>query len=256
MAGFDPRTPSIARVYDYILGGKDNFAADREVADRLMAAAPLTVEVSRENRQFLARAVTWAAGQGIGQFIDLGCGMPTVPNTHETAQAIIPAARVAYIDNDPVVLTHLRALAEHGNPGVTVVDGDVREPDAVIGAIQDDIDLEAPACLLMGYLLHFFAPGDARDLVASYVARLAPGSYVVLSVGRADGEAAKQGFGAYSSGGTRVYNHSVQDFASFFGPLKLVPPGVVDGRAWYPDSEQPVHAEPRDGQVIVGVAHV
>ena len=188
MADFDPRTPSIARVYDYILGGKDNFAADREVADRLMAAAPLTVEVSRENRQFLARAVTWAAGQGIGQFIDLGCGMPTVPNTHETAQAIIPAARVAYIDNDPVVLTHLRALAEHGNPGVTVVNGDVREPDAIIGAIQDDIDLEAPACLLMGYLLHFFAPGDARDLVASYVARLAPGSYVVLSVGRADGE--------------------------------------------------------------------
>jgi S-adenosyl methyltransferase len=159
MADFDPRTPSIARVYDYILGGKDNFAADREVADRLMAAAPLTVEVSRENRQFLARAVTWAAGQGIGQFIDLGCGMPTVPNTHETAQAIIPAARVAYIDNDPVVLTHLRALAEHGNPGVTVVHGDVREPDAIIGAIQDDIDLEAPACLLMGYLLHFFAPG-------------------------------------------------------------------------------------------------
>ena len=108
----------------------------------------------------------------------------------------------------------------------------------------------------MGYLLHFFAPGAARDLVASYVARLVPGSYVVLSVGRADGAAAKQGFGAYSSGGTRVYNHSVEEFASFFGPLKLVPPGVVDGREWYPDSEQPVHAAPRDGQVIVGVARV
>jgi hypothetical protein len=142
MADFDPRASSIARVYNYILGGKDNFAADREVAERLMAVAPLTVEVSRENRQFLARAVTWTASQGTGQFIDLGCGMPTVPNTHETAQAIIPAARVAYIDNDPVVLTHLRALAEHGNPGVTVVDSDVREPDAIIAAIQDDIDLE------------------------------------------------------------------------------------------------------------------
>jgi S-adenosyl methyltransferase len=162
MADFDPRTPSIARVYDYILGGKDNFAADREVADRLMAAAPLTVEVSRENRQFLARAVTWAAGQGIGQFIDLGCGMPTVPNTHETARAIIPAARVAYIDNDLVVLTHLRALAEHGNPGVTVVDGDVREPDGIIGAISGDIDLEAPACLLMGYLLTSSRPATDR----------------------------------------------------------------------------------------------
>ena len=105
MADFDPRTRSIARVYDYILGGKDNFAADRKVAERLMAVAPLTVEVSRENRQFLARAVIWAASQATGQFIDVGCGMPTVPNTHETAQAIIPAARVAYIDNDPVVLS-------------------------------------------------------------------------------------------------------------------------------------------------------
>jgi hypothetical protein len=256
MADFDPRTPSIARVYDYLLGGKDNFAADREVAERLIAVAPLTVEVSRENRQFLARAVTWAANQKIGQFIDLGCGMPTVPNTHETAQATMPDVRVAYIDDDPVVLTHLRALAEHGNAGVTVVDDDVREPAEIVAAISGDIDFEAPACLMMGYLLHFFAPDAARDLVASYVARLAPGSCVVLSVGRADGEAAKQGFGAYSSSGTRVYNHSVEDFASFFGPLKLVPPGVVDGREWYPDAEEPAHATPRDGQVIVGVARV
>jgi O-methyltransferase involved in polyketide biosynthesis len=253
VAAFDPRTPSIARVYDYLLNGKDNFAADREVAERLMAAAPLTVEVTRENRQFLARAVAWAASQGIGQFVDLGCGMPTAPNTHETAQAIIPATRVAYIDNDPVVLTHLRALAEHGNPGVTVVDGDVREPDVILDAIQGGIDLGAPACLLMGFLLHFFAPEAAQDLVASYVASLAPGSYVVLSVGRADKD---EGFGAYSTGGTKVYNHSVPEFASFFGSLELVPPGVVDGREWYPDAEEPVHAPPREGQVIVGVARV
>jgi O-methyltransferase involved in polyketide biosynthesis len=256
MADFDPRAPSIARVYDYLLGGKDNFASDREVAERLMAAAPLTVAVTRENRQFLARAVTWVANQGIGQFIDLGCGMPTVPNTQETAQVIIPDARVAYIDNDAVVLAHLRALAEHGNPGVTVVDGDVRETDVILDAIQDDIHLKAPACLLMGYLLHFFPPDAARDLVASYVARLSLGSYVVLTAGRADGEAAKQGFGAYSSSGTRVYNHSVQEFASFFGDLELVPPGVVDGREWYKDRAQPIHAAPRDGRVIVGVARV
>jgi O-methyltransferase involved in polyketide biosynthesis len=256
VAEFDPTTPSIARVYDYLLGGKDNFAADREVAERLMAVAPLTVAVTRENRQFLARAVAWAAEQGISQFIDLGCGMPTVPNTHETARAIIPNARVAYVDNDPVVLTHLRALAEHGNPGVTVLDGDVREPAAIVAAIQDNIDLKTPACLVMGYLLHFFAADAARDLVARYVANLAPGSYVVLSVGRADGEAAKQGFGAYSAGGTRVYNHSVAEFASFFGPLEPVPPGVVDGREWYPDAEEQVQAPPRDGQVIVGVARV
>ena len=119
---FDPTTPSIARVYDYLLDGKDNFAVDREVAQRMMAVAPLTAEVTRENRQFLARAVAWAANRGITQFIDLGCGLPTAPNTHETARAIAAGARVAYLDNDAVVLSHLHALAAKGNPGVTVVD--------------------------------------------------------------------------------------------------------------------------------------
>jgi O-methyltransferase involved in polyketide biosynthesis len=253
---FDASTPSIARVYDYLLNGKDNFAADREVAEKLLAVAPLTADVTRENRQFLARAVTWAANQGISQFIDLGCGMPTVPNTHETAQAITPGARVAYVDNDAVVLTHLRALAAKGNPGVTVVDGDVRKADTILDAVAAGIDLAAPAGLLMGFLLHFFAPDAARDLVARYVAALAPGSYVVLSAGRADGEAAKAGFGTYSAGAAQVYNHSVPEFASFFGPLDLVPPGVVDSREWRPDWEQPVHLPPRDGQVIAGVARV
>src|SRR5258708_19704963 len=113
---FDASTPSIARVYDYLLNGKDNFAADREVAEKLLAVAPLTADVTRENRQFLARAVTWAANQGISQVIDLGCGMPTVPNTHETAQATTPAARVPYLYNTPVVLPHRTALTPHAHP--------------------------------------------------------------------------------------------------------------------------------------------
>jgi hypothetical protein len=166
VAEFDPSKPSIARVYDYLLNGKDNFAADREVAERLLAVAPLTAEVTRENRQFMARAVTWAAGRDISQFIDLGCGMPTAPNTHLTARAAIADARVAYVDNDPVVLTHLRALAGKGDPGVTVMGGDVREVDTILGAVTAGVDLTAPTCLLMGFLLHFFAPGEARDLVA------------------------------------------------------------------------------------------
>lgn len=253
MADFDPSTPSIARVYDYLLNGKDNFAADREVAERLIAVAPLTVEVTRENRQFLARAVTWAANQGISQFIDLGSGMPTAPNTHETARAVTAGARVAYVDNDPVVLAHLRALAAKGNPGVTVVDGDVREPDTILDAVAAGIDLTAPTCLLMGYLLHFFAPDAARTLVARYVAGLTPGSYVVLSVGRGDSD---EGFGAYSAGATPVYNHSVAEFTSFFGPLELVPPGIADAREWHPAGRQPGHLPPREGQTIVGVARV
>jgi O-methyltransferase involved in polyketide biosynthesis len=256
VADFDPNTPSIARVYDYLLDGKDNFAVDREAAQRLMALAPLTVEVTRENRQFLARAVTWAANQGITQFIDLGCGMPTTPNTHETARAICADARVAYLDNDVVVLSHLRALTAKGNPGVTVVDGDVREVATILDAVAAGTDPSAPACLLMGFLLHFFAPDAARDLVARYVAALAPGSYVVLSVGRSDSDETGRGFGSYSSGVTQVHNHSVADFASFFGPLELVPPGVVDAREWRPGWEQAVHLPPREGQAIVGVARV
>ena len=158
VADFDPTTPSIARVYDYLLNGKDNFAVDREVADKLLAVAPIAALVMRENRQFLARAASWAAGQGIGQFIDLGCGMPTTPNTHQSAQAVVGDAQVAYVDTDAVVLAHLRALAAQGNPGVTVIDGDVREVEVILDAISPAIDLSRPVCLLMGALLHFFPP--------------------------------------------------------------------------------------------------
>ena len=256
MADFDPNTPSVARVYDYLLGGKDNFAVDRQLADRLLEVAPLSVQVIRENRRFLARAVTWTASQGISQFIDLGCGMPTAPSTHETARAVTPDARVAYVDNDAVVLNHLYVLVAKGDPGVTVVGGDLRETDKTMQAVAAGIDLAKPVCLMMGFLLHFFAADAARDLVARYAAALAPRSYIVLSAGRADGEEAKKGFAAYSSGGIQVYNHSVAEFASFFGSRDLEPPGVVDARAWRPDLEQPVALEPRDGQVIVGVARV
>ena len=257
MADFDPSAPSIARVYDYLLDGKDNFAVDRDVALKLLAVAPIAAEVMRENRQFLARATRWAAENGISQFIDLGCGMPTVPNTHQTAQAVTPGAHVAYVDIDAVVLAHLRALAAQGNPDVTVIDGDVREVAAILDAIGPGIDLTRPACLSMGALLHFFPPDDARDLVARYVAALAPGSYVVLSVGRADGDDESRGFGTYSSAGAaQVYNHSVAEFTGFFAPLTLVPPGVIDAREWHPDDDQPVPPPPRPGQALVGVARV
>jgi hypothetical protein len=257
VADFDPTVPSSARVYDYLLDGKDNFAIDREVAGKLLAVAPTAAEVMRENRQFLARAAAWAAQNGIRQFIDVGCGLPTVPNTHQSAQAVAADARVAYIDFDPVVVAHLRALAAHGNPGVTVVEGDAREIAVILDAIGDVIDLSEPACLLMGALLHFFPSDAARDLVAGYVAALAPGSYVVLSAGRADDSGTARGFGAYSSAsGAQVYNHSIAEFTSFFGPLPLVPPGVVDARKWHADGGQSDPLHPRPGMALAGVARV
>jgi O-methyltransferase involved in polyketide biosynthesis len=261
VADFDSTKPSIARVYDFLLDGKDNFAVDREVAQKLLTVAPDSADVMRENRQFLARAVRWAAGQGITQFIDLGCGMPTTPNTHGSAGAVTDAPRVAYVDNDAVVLASLRApglraLAAPGHPGVTVIEGDVRETAAILSAVSAGIDLTRPACLVMGALLHFFPADAARELVAGYVAALAPGSYLVLSVGRADGEMGDKGFGAYSSGGTRAYNHPVADFAGFFGPLELVPPGVSDARLWHPELTPAGPLPPRPGQSLVGVARV
>ena len=127
MPEFDPSLPSIARVYDYFLGGKDNYAADREVADRLIGIVPLIPDMTVENRQFLSRSAIWAATQGISQFIDLGCGLPTVPNIHESVQAVTSTARVTYVDNDPVVIRHLQALFAHGNPAVSVVAADVAD---------------------------------------------------------------------------------------------------------------------------------
>jgi O-methyltransferase involved in polyketide biosynthesis len=256
VAQFDPSVPSIARVYDFFLGGKDNFAADRALAEEQIAFAPLIPVLARENRQFLARAATWAADQGITQFIDLGCGMPTTPSTHESARAVIPDARVAYVDNDPVVLSHLNALVAKGDPGITVVNGDIREPATILGGVASGIDLTEPACLIMGYLLHFSSPPAARDLVASYAAALAPGSYLVISAIRADREDADESFGGYSKSVATVYNHSPADFATFFGPLQLVPPGAVDARQWRPGWEEAASLRKRDGHVMAAVAQV
>ena len=256
MADFDPTTPSIARVYDYWLGGKDNFAADRELGDRLTAFVPSTPVTLRENKQFLRLAVSWVASQGVRQFIDLGAGMPTSPATHETAQAVAPGARVVYVDNDPVVLAHLNALAATGNPGVTVVDGDVREPDTILPAVAKGIDLTEPACVIMGSLLHFFAPQTARELVARYTGLLAAGSYLILSVGLASGEAAEKFFRLYSEGPSKLYQHSPEDFASFFGPFELLPPGIGDARTWRPGLTDAPASEPREGWMTVGIARV
>ena len=256
MPEFDPRTPSIARVYDYLLGGKDNFAADREMGDRLVAVFPPAADVVPENRQFLSRAVTWVANRGVGQFIDLGCGLPTSPSTHETAQAVAPGALVAYVDNDPVAVAHLRALVEKGSPGVTVIDGDAGDPGAILAAVRPALDLTVPTCLIMGFLLHFYSPAAARALIAGYAAALAPGSYVVISNVRGDGEVADRWFGTYSSGVAQGHNYPVAEFATLFDGMELVPPGVVDGRQWHPGWSDLPAVPSRDGQAISGVARI
>jgi SAM-dependent methyltransferase len=253
MSKFDPNTPSIARIYDYVLGGKDNFLADREVADRLLAIVPLVSVMAVENRQFLSRAASWAASQGISQFIDLGCGLPTVPNTHESVRAITADAQVAYVDSDPVVIRHLQALVAHGNPGVSVLDSDVSDVSAVLDGVRGSLDLSAPACLILGFLLHFYTADAARDLVAKYAAALAPGSCVALSVLHYSGDAADEGMRTYSSEVTSMYIHTQPEVASFFGALELEPPGVVDARRWHVGWGD-ITVAPRAGCVLAGMA--
>jgi SAM-dependent methyltransferase len=255
MAEFDPSVPSIARVYDYFLGGKDHFASDRALADRMTEMAPLAPVITRENRQFLGRAVTWAASLGISQFLDLGCGMPTAPDTLESAGGVIAGARVAYVDNDPVVLSHLSARVAKGTPGVTVVAGDVREVPVILDGVQAGIDLSLPVCLIMGFLLHFFTADAARDLVARYTAALAPGSLLVLSAIHVDTKGADEGFAGYSTAVAPVYNHSAVEFASFLGSLEILPPGVVDARMWCAGPGEPDPLQ-RDQYAIVGVARI
>ena len=189
-AGFDSGTPNMARVYDYWLGGKDHYAADRAEAERLLAIYPPLRDLVRENQAFVTQAVTWAARQEIGQFIELGAGLPASPAVHQTARAVLPSARVAYVDNDPVVLTHARALLATSD-GVAAVAADLRDPAAVLAdpGLRAVIDLREPVCVIPGAVLHFLDADAARAVTAGYARQMAPGSFMAISVACYDDEA-------------------------------------------------------------------
>jgi SAM-dependent methyltransferase len=234
VADFDVSKPSIARVYDYWLGGKDNFAADRKVGDRLTKIAPELPVMVRENKEMLARAVGWSAGQGIGQFIDLGCGLPTAPATHQTARRAAPQARTAYVDNDLIVISHLAALLGK-DPMAAVINGDVNDSETVLAAAGGLIDLSRPVCLLLGAMVHFYELDEARDLIASYVRVLAPGSHVLLSAGyMPPGPDAERFLMVYSAGPSPLYVHPAEDLTALLDGLEILPPGVADARVWRP----------------------
>jgi len=176
-AGFDPATPNMARVYDYWLGGKDHFPADRAEAERLLGIYPPLRDLVRENRAFVVQAVSWAARQGTGQFIDLGAGLPASPTVHQAARRVMPLARVAYVDVDPVVLSHARALVATSD-GVTAVAADLRDPGAVLAdpELRAVIDPARPVCVILGAVLHFMDVGAARAVTAGYARLMTPDS--------------------------------------------------------------------------------
>jgi hypothetical protein len=247
---FDSTQPNIARVYDYWLGGKDNFAADRGEAERLLAIYPRLRECAQENRQFLERAVAWLAEQGVRQFLDIGSGLPTARNTHEVAQAVDSACRVVYVDKDSVVLTHARALLR--DAGVAAVAGDLTDPNAILASsdVCSQIRLDEPVGLILGLVLHFFDADNAREIATAFTHAIAPGSYVVISVGSADEETGGQLAKEYAAG--TLHNHSPAQIAGFFTGLDFVGPGLADAGDWEPG----LLARPHDhhgGRILAGV---
>jgi O-methyltransferase involved in polyketide biosynthesis len=254
VTGLDPAAPNTARVYSRLLGGKDHFPADRAEADLLLEIYPPLAEMVHENRAFLAEAVTWAAGQGISQFLDLGAGLPTLPAVHQAARAVLPGARVAYVDIDPMVLSHARALL--AGPGVAAVAADLCDPAAVLAdpELRAAIDPAEPVCVILGAVFHFLNAGTAREATAGYARLIVPGSCLVISCASFDDEAlAKRLAAEYTAG--QFINHSHEDVVSFFAGLDLVGPGVSEAATWRPWHPEPVLRR-RDGHVLAGVARV
>ena len=237
----DTSVPNVARVYDALLGGKDNFAADRAQAARLTQFDPSLPALVRQNREFVNRVVTWAAGRGIGQYLDLGAGLPTHPAVHEAAREVIPSARVVYLDSDPVVVLHAQSLLA-GPDGVTAIRADLTRPERVMSpeTLGDLLDLAEPMCVLIAAVLHFMSAAEAHDLVSGYARLLAPGSVVAVSViGSDDPDVAQRARQAYTA--TRTYTHTRADLAAFLtgAGLELVEPGVVLAHAWRGDMPDP-----------------
>jgi O-methyltransferase involved in polyketide biosynthesis len=248
----DPTRPNIAWVWDYWLGGKDNFAADRELAGKMLAVHPPSAQMAGENRQFLGRAVSYVAARGVGQFIDVGPGLPTAVNTHDIAQQVDPKARVAYVDNDPMVISHVRNLLAR-SPGVIAVPGDMRDPGRILAdaGLAELIDLTQPACVILSGVLHFVEARTARDVAAAFARAVVPGSYVIISVGSGNPSEGKTFTSAYSA--AQVYIHSPEETLSFFDGLELVSPGMVSVMSWCGDGPAP-DLDPPTATFLGGVA--
>ncbi len=243
MPDFDTSVPHIARVYDYWLGGKDNFAADRELGGQTLQAYPNLVFSVRANRAFLARTVRFLAGEaGIRQFLDIGTGIPTASNTHEVAQRIAPESRIVYVDNDPVVLSHAQALLKSNPQGACAyLDADLRDPDAIIAAAAGTLDFGQPVAVMLIAVMHFVGDdAEASAIISRLTAACVPGSYVALSHAASDIDAEQQ------SEMVRRLNRSVAEKATLrdhagvtrlFDGLDLVEPGLVRVSDWRPDSD-------------------
>jgi len=234
----DTSVPHSARIWNYWLGGKDNYPVDRMAGDEYQAAFPEIVKVARASRAFLTRTVRWLVGEaGVRQFLDIGTGLPAADNTHEVAQRVAPESRVVYVDNDPVVLAHARALLT-STVGVTAyVDADLHDPDTILDAAARTLDFTQPVALMLMGILGHFDYDEARTIVKRLLDALPSGSYFTLNDGT---NIINPNFvraqDTYNRSGAVPYHlRSPQEIAAFFEGLELVEPGLVSVPRWRPD---------------------
>ncbi|MGK5680148.1 SAM-dependent methyltransferase [Actinoplanes sp. URMC 104] len=254
---FDTSRPHPARRYDYWLGGKDNFAADRASADLVADAFPTIRLAARHNRAFLRRSVAYLAEQGIEQFLDIGAGLPTADNTHQVAQRINPAARVVYVDNDPIVLAHGRALLTSATDEgtTTIVQGDLRSPATILTdpALRASLDFDKPVGLLMIAVLHFLDPGDQpHALVSRLLDALPAGSWLALTHASADllpPELAEHSESIIAKSNIPMTLRSRDEIVAFFHTLDIAEPGLVPIHRWRPT--EPANQLPTDTDIGV-----
>ncbi|MFI0447426.1 SAM-dependent methyltransferase [Actinomadura sp. 6N118] len=236
--GIDVSTPSPARIYDVFLGGKDNFAVDRAAAKVATEAGPDVPRAARENRAFLGRAVRLAVESGITQFIDLGTGLPTQGNVHEVAQALAPDARVVYVDNDPIVLVHARALLSPSDTTV-VIQADARKPAEILDnpRVRALIDFDRPVAVLMLAILHFAEDEEARNTIAAFHDAIVPGSLLIMSHSTVEGhpESGGEVVKAWKNATVQIHSRTRDEVTALFQGFDLLEPGVVWVPEWRPD---------------------
>lgn len=257
----DISRPHAARLYDYFLGGKDNFTADREAAQLVLRSCPGARVAARENRTFLARSVGYLAGEvGIRQFLDIGTGLPTANNTHEVAQRIAPDSRVVYADNDPLVLAHVRALLTSSPDGRTrYIEADLRRPEKILAnrVVRETLDFTRPIALMLAAVLHFIADADDPSAIMTTLLRaLPPGSYLAASqvTPEHDPAGVRGMVRAYRSAGMTAQSRTVEEFGRLaFSGLELVDPGLVLVSEWRRAAGDP-RPRPEDVNCYGGVA--
>jgi hypothetical protein len=231
--------PHSARIYDYLLGGKDNFAADRAVGDKIREQNPGVPISMGANRRFMAKVALWLAGQGFRQFLDVGTGLPTHPNLHEVVQQVDPNARVVYVDNDPLIMVHARALMLGTTAGsVTYLEQDLRTPEAIVNSdeVRKGFDLSQPVAVsIIAVLQHIVDDDQARDIIATLMRPFAPGSALALSVVTVDKDPdGTKTIAAYNSGGVPVVARTHPQTVALFDGFDLQEPGVVQVHRWRP----------------------